>query len=451
MKLCMILRYSLRCAASRRALISNVGNKDGAAKKYSLVMALGLVLLITSRYSIAEFDNDITRSLTIKCSYSDYKTFQFEQVSIKGTKGEGGEPASIKVFQKGVQSQDATYVVKPGEFAECVFPSGNRVRAKVGEGTAQPYGMCGGDPEVFSSIWVNKRKIASRIWFAGHCREDDGNQDVIFEFSSFPKVLVQKCHSKRDAEPGTSDNSSKSGSRQPLSVCVDFPEILRFPRDELEYPHQNQKVPAVGEVELLTGSHEVCVATLEELRGNFNTFGSYQNQVAVKLRRPDWGVPSVELPKELADSRESVFDFDNDGNIDRVIGLDFQGNYMDGSALLVQRGNSAKMLSVPILPMDKTSWFIPCQMSTSRYGIRDCPIFSQKGDDAGFWMRQKGKESVYFRARYSTVSPFSFNGESYIGVSSQSEDTKNFVAVVKPTPNKGFQPMCLFRKVTENF
>ncbi|WP_187803950.1 hypothetical protein [Aquipseudomonas alcaligenes] len=428
-----------------------VEQQGETAMKRSLAVVLGLALLGTSGHSFAEFDDDITRSLTIQCSYSDYKTFQFETVSVEGTKIGVGEPASIKEFQRGGKTQSATYTVKPGEIAECIFPSGNRVRAKVGEGAARPYGMCGGDPEVFASVWVNKRKIASRIWFTGHCWEESENPDVSFKFSGYQNVSVQKCHTERVIEPETSENNSKSRSRQPLSVCVDFPDISRFPRDELEYPRSTQKAPTVGTIELLTGSHEVCKATLEELRGDFYSFGSYPNQAAIKLRRPDWGSPSAELPTELAGSSESVFDFDNDGKLDRVLHRNFESNYMDGSVLLVERGSSATKLSVPASPMDEASWLIPCQMSATRYGIRDCPIFSQKGDDAGFWMQQGGKESVYFRARYSTVSPFNFNGESYIGVNSQSEDTKNFVAVVKPMPNKTFQPMCLFRKVTENF
>jgi len=420
--------------------------------KNTIIVASVLALFGLSDHSLAVFDDDDTRSLTIQCNYSDYKTFQFETVSIEGTKNRTGDTASTRTFKRGEKSQDATYIVKPGEVAECVFPSGNRVRAKVGEGTARPYGMCGGDPEVFGSVWVNERKIASRIWFAGHCREDNGKPDVSFKFSGDRNVLVQKCHSERVTEPETSGNSSISELKQPMSVCVDFPEISRFPRDELEYPRPSQKARTVGKIELLTGSHKVCDAALRELKGDFYTFGHYPDQETIKLRRPSWGSPSVELPKELAGSRESVFDFDNDGKLDRVIGRDFESNYMDGAVLLVQRGNSSSKLSVHGSSMDKNSWFVPCQLSHVRYEVHDCPPFSQKGDDAGFSINGRiGQESVSFRARYSIVSPFNFHRESFIGVSSKSEDTKDFVAILRPMPNRTFQPMCLFRQVTENF
>lgn len=61
----------------------------------------------------------------------------------------------------------------------------------------------------------------------------------------------------------------------------------------------------------------------------------------------------------------------------------------------------------------------------------------------------KGK-SVFFRARYTKIFPFISNGESFIGVSSRSIDTKDYAAVLKPTPNQTFEPACLFRKVGEN-
>jgi hypothetical protein len=274
-----------------------------------------------------------------------------------------------------------------------------------------------------------------------------------FSINANGNVSAEKCHSERTTEAEASDSDSISGSKQPLSVCVDFPEISRFPRDELEYPRPGQKKPAVGEIELLTGSHEVCKAVLEELEADFDIFDYYSNQEAIKLRRPSWSSPSVELPRELAYSRESVFDFDNDGKLDRVFGNDFESNYMDGSVLLVQRGSSSSKLSVHGSPMDKSSWYIPCQMSNTRYEIPDCPLFSQKGDEAEFSMKKRnGKDSVYFRARYSSVSPFTFQKENFIGVSSKSAgNTHAFVAVLKPMPDRTFQPMCLFEQITENF
>jgi hypothetical protein len=415
------------------------------------ILSFGLVSL-----AYAEDDEDLTRSLTMTCDYSDYKTFQMELISITQTTENQGKPAAVKKFKRGsTQPENEIFIVRPGEFAECVYPSGTRVRVKVGEGTSRPYGECGADPEVFMSLWVNERKIALRVWFAGHCSESRGNPAVSFKISGVHNhVSVQKCHSARRGRSNfipESDNIMKDKS-EPLSVCVDFPDVSKYPRDVLEYPRQGTKPPKVGDIELLKGSDAVCQVVLNELKGNFYTFSKYPDRSKIKLSLPNWSATSVELPKELAGCSESIFDFKNDGKLDRVFGRSFDYTYMDGSVLLVQYGHSPSRLDVSDSPMEEASGFFPCQMGKVRPKIYYCPPFSQENDEAGFSMERRTSEApVYFRGRYSTVSPFSFQGTNYIGVSTIDEETKDFVAVLKPLPNREFQKKCLLRRVPQNF
>lgn len=415
------------------------------------IFALAVSIFGVPYQAHAEYEEDIPRALSLECSYSDYKTFQHETASIEILSGSTGGLASIKTFRRGEKLEQVKFLVRPGKAAECVFPSGNRIRTKVGEGTSHPYGMCGGDPEVFASVWVNQRKVASRVWFAGHCREEKNSPDVSFKFSGGHTISIQKCHSARQSAPESTGNDAEPITNEPLSVCVELPDISRYSRDFLEYPPQDAKVLAVGDIELLEGTHKVCDAIRQELRVNPFTFHHYNSHLT-KLRRPGCGTPSVELPEELVRSGECIFDFDNDGKLDRIFVRSFETTYMDGSVLLVQPGSSVSKLNVPDTLMDKASNFLPCQMGSVRYEIRDCPPFSQKGDDAGFSMKGRpDKAPVYFRARYSSVSPFTFQGINFIGVNSNSEDTKEFVDVITPLPNRRFQPMCLLRRVTENF
>ena len=233
---------------------------------------------------------------------------------------------------------------------------------------------------------------------------------------------------------------------------MDFPEVSKYPQDFLEYPRKGTKSSKVGDIELLKGSDAVCHAVVDELKGDFYTFSKYPNQEKIKLHRPDWNKTSAKLPEELKGFRESIFDFNNDGKLDRVFYRSFENNYMDGSILLVQPGRSSTKLDVPDSPMDKTSSFLPCQMGKVRHEIYDCPPFSQKNDEAGFSMKGRTeKEGVYFRGRYSTVSPFSFQGVNFTGVGTKDEETQDFVAILKPLPDGTFQKMCLFRRVSENF
>ena len=227
--------------------------------------------------------------------------------------------------------------MRPGKFAECIFPSGNRVRVKVGVGIALPYGECGADPEVFMSLWVNERKIASRVWFAGHCSESRQNPAVSFKISGIHGgVSVQRCHSARQGGDNLTPESddTKKHAAKPLSVCVDFPDLSKYPRDFAEYPPEGNKTPKGGDIEILYGSDPVCQAVLEELKRDFYTFSEYADQSKIKLSRPNWSETSVALPEKLAGSVESIFDFNNDGKLDRVFSQEYYSRYMYGSCIV---------------------------------------------------------------------------------------------------------------------
>jgi hypothetical protein len=225
-------------------------------------------------------------TLTMKCEYADYDSFQHEVISI-GESGENpGQTASVMAFKRGGKQQaEKSFLIRPGQFAECVYPSGTRVRVKVGEGTARPYGMCGGDPEIFMSLWVNERKIVSRLSFGGHCRDEEGRPAVSFQVSGGDLTSIRKCHSVRQRAPATTPGN---GTSEPLSVCIDFPDISRFPHDYLEYPQQGTKKHQMGDIESVRDSAAVCKAVLDELKNDFSAFGNSYDPNKIRLSRPDW-------------------------------------------------------------------------------------------------------------------------------------------------------------------
>lgn len=400
---------------------------------------------------VAEEDADYSRTLMLKCSYSDYRTFQTESVEIKVNRFRGGESARVVAFKRGVNQQEYRLRVNSGEVAECIYPSGNRVRLKVGEGGARPYGQCGGNPEVLGSIWINQRKVVSGVQFAGRCMED--HQDAVdVSFAAFmgSEVSFRKCHALRRKHQESERVGAEPSQHAPVTVCVGFPPIKYFPIDEREYPPPGAKPARVGSVETLLKNGPVCDAVQKELSESFHTFYSEPRQTI--LKRPDWRDTDVKLPDELHGSRESVVDFDNDGYLDRVFLKGYEQNYMDGTTLLVEPGSSAKKLIVGSDPMDRTSMFLPCQMDSKQPPIAQCPPFSQKHDEAGYEIfGPSGGDKVLFRGRYTAVDPFIQGGTTYLGLSSRSEGTMDYVAVVKPLPGRKFQSMCLFRRVPENF
>ena len=414
-------------------------------------VALTLVALTFSGATRAE-DEDLSRSLTMKCQYSDYGTFEGVSVSItQGTAEpvEGVVPASTKTFKRGgTPIEQVVFRVASGQFAECIFPSAQRVRLKVGEGTARAYGACGGDPQVFASVWVDRRKILSRHWFAGHCLEDRGDASS-FSLQITPRKVV-RCQTL--APPGAAGNvlasaAAPQSSAQPLTACVDFPDVARFPVDRIEYPLPGARAAAVGSVEVLRGSHPVCRLVADAVADS----RSSPTDAKVSLARPTYDETSADLPGELNGGTESTYDFNNDGALDRIFHREFENTYMHGSTLLVQLGTARGKLRVTGSPLGSNSILAPCQMGTTQYSIDSCPPLSQKGDGSGFSMRSRpGEARVYFRGRYADVKPFFFRGSTYVEVASNAGESSEFVAVLKPLPNRTFKQMCLLRTVPEN-
>ncbi len=412
----------------------------------AIVVAL---LTGTPLHSLADRGDDPTRALTVQCSYSERNGAQEEEVIIRGgIVGDEGEATESKIFTREADSERSTLIVPVGKYAECVFPSGNKVRVKVAEGEARAYGMCGADPEVYGSIWVNERKMASRAWFAGHCWEESDEPNISFRVSwRGGQEIAQTCHTARSVAAKSEGNGLKV---KPIPACVNS-DVNLLPQDELEYPGQGRTAPFVGEVELLAGSDPVCKAVQEELARDFSLFDFYAGLRTEKFQIPLWSESPSSLPKMMRGSDESIFDFNNDGNLDRVIAKDFSSGYLDGTVMLVDSGGESKKLSVSSAPSEVSSWLIPCQLDSVKYMTLNCPPFSSDNSEAGFTIMTGEKDkSVFFRARYTKVFPFISNGESFIGVSSRSEGTKDYAAVLKPTPRQTFEPACLFRKVGEN-
>jgi uncharacterized protein len=389
-------------------------------------------------------DEDITRSLTMTCDYSDDERYPWESISITQTKNDRGKPAAIKKFERGKnRNERETFIVRPGRCAECIYPSGTRVRVKVGD----THGEC---DEGFMSLWVNERKIVSRLPFAGRCSGE--GHAVSFKISrTGHDVFLSKCHTARQGGSNLTpeNDNNREDAAEPLSVCVDFPDLSKYPRDLVEYPPKGTETPKVGDIETLYCSGPVCQAVIEELKRDFHAFSYYGN--IIKLSRPNWSKTSVQLPEELAGSVESIFDFNNDGKLDRVFSRTYDNKYMRGSVLLVQPGRSSSKLMVSTSPMDSTSIYLPFQIGKVRHNIYDYPPFSQKKGEAGFSMKgRKGKDELYFLGRCSSVEPFTIQGTSYIAVSSDC-GYKDSVAVLKPLPDSTFQKIGLFRRVPENF
>lgn len=421
-----------------------------------------LVSLLFTLVCVAAFaggdEEDISRKLLVTCAYSDYKSFQQESVVIGSAVDKQGNDAAKKTFVRGSSLREAvSYKVESGQAAECIFPSGNRVKVKIGTGIARAYGMCGGDPEVFASIWVNKRKVLSRYQFAGRCTEYANDRTSFgFEVVNSRARQCQKAIATVTAETTQGASSETQVNDTLPEVCVNFPEVARFPIDSTEYPPLAAKPVVVGSIQIVRATHPVCnefAKALSSMRESGIPEGAF-------IKRPVWNDSSETLQADINNKRqyplrfdqESSFDFNNDGLPDRIFRKSFENTYMHGSVLLIQSGNSRQTFNSS-KPLDSaSSQLLPCQMDKVHHDIDTCPPLTQKSDDANFALPAGiRREPIQFRARYTHLDPFFYRGTTYMGASSESSDSMDYFAVVKPQPDRRFLSMCLFRKVPENF
>jgi hypothetical protein len=402
--------------------------------------------------AFGDLDDDL-RQLVLHCRYVEGGDQGSEFAFMARNRGELASPPAIWSFHKG-SSGEVRLGIGAGQVAECIFPSGNRVRAKVGDRGGRPYGMCGADGEVITSLWVNRRKAVSSEWFTGHCREETGFAELMFRFKGGSSVVLEKCETEVESRMAQDAHGPERDGKAALPVCTSVGDINALPVDVAEYPAPGAKKPKVGDIERLVGSGPLCDTVHKDLTRDFETFGyDYALDTGNSLLpRPAWRNVTESLPDDLRYVHEGRFDFDNDGKPDRVFISMEENSYMVGSAIVVQRGPAVSPLRRKDGRFDPSLQMWPCQMGNEAIDINDCPPLSQKADDAGFSITQPGgKELVHFRARYTSLAPFIYSGSTYLGAASASEDTEHYVAVLKPLPARRFKTACLFRKVIENF
>jgi hypothetical protein len=383
------------------------------------LLAGSYALLATS--GLQAQDQGLVPGVLIVCDDGDHESFKIPSTTLL-TSGDVYEMADSTTSSVGLieNTHRITHRVAAGNFAECVYPNGHSVRVKVGEGTARPFGMCGADPPVFLSLWIDKRKVESGVQFAGRCSEAGPIRYSISERG------IEKCQTGAHDVPES-------------RACITLPAPERFPLDDVEYPAA--PLPPMGSIEIRSGEDvAVCRAVQAELASNRDAF--FGGELPPSFERPEFRRAEQTLDEELRGAQESEFDFDNDGAPDRVFLNEYSNNYMFGSTLLIDPQVSAGLELTD-------GWFLPCQFESATIPLKECPPFSQARDAAVLSVADPGRDKVEFSARYSHLTPFRYKGSNYLAVSGVW--TQEFVAVLTPKPKRTFEQTCLLRKVSENF
>lgn len=208
-----------------------------------------------------------------------------------------------------------------------------------------------------------------------------------------------------------------------------------------------------GTAVIVTGTAPICENVREQLAQDAHALDDIKEGSALGWRNV-WDDAAVLLPDwhTAAAISEAEFDFDNDSIIDRVDAFSFCCSYMRGTALLVTLGNRDGLREPASSPAavsdfsDPGYWLLPCQWDRAGIPLEQCPLFSQKFDEAGFDMPVRGRQrSIHFRARYSAPVPIRSEGKTYVVVTGHDDASENYVAVLKPMPHKQVERTCLLK------
>lgn len=142
----------------------------------------------------------------------------------------------------------------------------------------------------------------------------------------------------------------------------------------------------------------------------------------------------------------SLFDFDNDGIVDKIFSYYGAGSYILGTILYVSYGDKNETINKKDKLTIKDIKIFPCQFDKSVKKSSSCPTISQDADEAGISVSFGSGENIFFRGRYTSMIPFKYKNKTYLILRSSSWDTKNSAAVIYPYSKTNFKPVCLFKR-----
>lgn len=313
--------------------------------------------------------------------------------------------------------------------AECTLKSGKTVRAKMGVGSTRPYGMNGGIPDLWLSVWINKVKIISKAYFS--C-DDEGPCSI--------KIVVDE---KGVSVCRTITPEGENEDQQKKETCETTAyTILPQDIDRIEYPQKGDKIPPKpGEVvEIYSKDKKICDCFQKKIsEKNFSNESSLRNEI-------------------------SKFDFDNDGKDEDVIWHSAATHYRDGAVFFISRtGSLPKTKATNPLTGNrlyeygqKADRIFPHYWAAIREGqenefetIDNGGSFIFKGNYRLWW--EPNNKFVGSLVRYMRITPEKIDNKTYLLMDSVESGNEGWYAILMPEPDDSVTEMCIFNRVSEHY
>jgi hypothetical protein len=324
------------------------------------------------------------------------------------------------------------------DYGECFMSTGKPVRVKMSSGDAMPYGMCGGDPEIWLSVWVDKRKWLSRHHIAGRCTTNPISRIVIS-----PTGMVV-CSKKIDEPLDTPPENVPE-------TCKVIPKLqLARSRDLAEYPIAATARAEPGSIVIEQGKDPIlCKAMIREQRTEFGRAAWF-----VELPPDaDGNLAEVEdhgLYEYSGHFSKNLFDIDNDGKPEVIYGFHPSNHAHDADIYFVSSGKELDA-QWPLLS-ETVLWKESPYVFPNAHGRCQNHACGRQDEDGQLTLQSYSQgDRVSYRFRYLHVHPFIWQGSTYFLLKSLDSTTRDISAVVKPVKDLKLEETCVFRTVVDNY
>jgi uncharacterized protein len=315
-------------------------------------------------------------------------------------------------------------------YHECRFASGRSIRIKAGAYEPYPYGHCGADPGSFFSVWVDQKKIASRIVLRGNCG---------FEF------LVK-------AEMGSDTLNTCYMSMDGKLECSATRRAQSHKRDVDEYPLRPVNKGPVGSYVIeYAADSALCKGMLFGPKDDPNSPYWHIAPPATATLFEDGVQSPTGGPRTKA--LASRFDMDNDGKPDSVVAFQFDSRQRESSTFFARRADVAEkeVTDIDTELLRKESYAVYPHMWGSCSGgfNRDdwdddnCTIPLQH-------FAPHGRPFAY-DIQSLTLYPFQNEKTTYFLGLGRHYLSESVAAVWEPLPRGKAREVCIFRRLVENY
>jgi len=302
---------------------------------------------------------------------------------------------------------------RPSRREECTMANGWAIRVRSGEKQAYAYGMGGGDPPAFFSLWIARHKVLSRKeWKPGY--GDDTNPWTIAVVIRPDRLTSCRVAQGRDAPEKGKINCSD----QPL-------QLDRYKVDQVEYASPENKLP-VGTMLVMPGSPEPKVCQ-EFLRLHRNDWPEVYAMVdSAKI----FGTNSARATPPLAEAIIEVAP----GIQRKLISWSSDNHYFDGDLIFVApvSANTEAVLKPDLLE------------DSERFPTEKLPVE---------WHLISGQQPGLYPDvswRYVHFDTQKINGRVYVLAQPTNFEHEPTAILVEPIAT-GHRTVCRFKQVEPNF